>query len=777
MIIEKIASELQVQTSQIEAAVSLLDGGATVPFIARYRKEATNGLDDIQLRKLEQRLTYLRDMQDRRQVIIKSIQDQGKLSDGLKQQILATESKTELEDLYLPFKPKRRTKGQIAIEAGLTPLADRLFSQPELTPETEALAYVDSEKSVADTKAALDGAKYILMERFAEDASLLQKVRRHLKKQAHIKSVVVAGKEQEGSKYSDYFSHSELLNKIPSHRSLALFRGRNENILQVSLDADPEKYSGDRSSYCEQIIAEHQGIVFSNRPADDWLRSVVQWTWRVKISLHMESELFGATRELAEQDAIGVFAKNLNDLLMAAPAGAKTTMGLDPGLRTGVKVAIVDATGKVLATSTIFPHVPQKMWDKSLRTLVMLCKQHKVKLISIGNGTGSRETDKLAAELIKANPELGISKIVVSEAGASVYSASELASNELPDMDVSLRGAVSIARRLQDPLAELIKIEPKAIGVGQYQHDVSQSNLGKSLDTVIEDCVNAVGVDLNMASSALLSHVSGLNRTLANNIVYFRDKFGAFTNRKELLKVERLGPKAYEQAAGFLRIMNGQDPLDASAVHPETYSVVKAMVSSSATAVNDLIGNSELLKKLNPQDFVNDEFGLPTVSDIIQELDKPGRDPRPEFKTATFKEGVESLSDLKAGMILEGIVSNVANFGAFVDVGVHQDGLVHISAMTDKFISDPREVVKAGDIVKVKVMEIDVARKRVSFTMRLNDSPDKVKPTNKSQNPKRQQDNQRVDSNRAAVKKPQPKSANLAMGNAFADAFAKVKKD
>ena len=777
MIIEKIASELQVQTSQIQAAVSLLDGGATVPFIARYRKEATNGLDDIQLRKLEQRLTYLRDMQDRRLVIIKSIHDQGKLNEQLKGQILATESKTELEDLYLPFKPKRRTKGQVAIEAGLTPLADCLFSKPDLRPEAEALAFVNAGKGVADTKAALEGAKYILMERLAEDAALLQKVRRHLNKHAHIKSAVVPGKEQEGSKYSDYFSHSELLNKIPSHRSLALFRGRNENILQVSLDADPEKDSSDRSSYCEQIIAEHHGMVFSNRPADDWLRSVVQWTWRVKISLHMESELFGATRESAEQDAIKVFAKNLNDLLMAAPAGAKTTMGLDPGLRTGVKVAIVDATGKVLGTSTIFPHVPQKMWDKSLRTLAMLCKQHKVKLISIGNGTGSRETDKLAAELIKANPELALSKIVVSEAGASVYSASELASNELPDMDVSLRGAVSIARRLQDPLAELVKIEPKAIGVGQYQHDVSQSNLGKSLDTVIEDCVNAVGVDLNMASSALLSHVSGLNRTLANNIVYFRDKFGAFKNRKELLKVERLGPKAYEQAAGFLRIMNGQDPLDASAVHPETYSVVKAMVSSSATAVNDLIGNSELLKKLNPQNFVSEKFGLPTVSDIIQELDKPGRDPRPEFKTATFKDGVESLSDLKAGMILEGIVSNVANFGAFIDVGVHQDGLVHISAMTDKFIADPREVVKTGDIVKVKVMEVDVARKRVSFTMRLNDSPGSAKPTNKSQHPPRQQDSQRKESNRATGKKPQEKSANLTMGNAFADAFSKVKKD
>jgi uncharacterized protein len=777
MIIEKIASELQVKTSQIQAAVNLLDEGSTVPFIARYRKEATDGLDDIQLRKLEQRLSYLRDMMDRRKVILKSIDDQGKLTAELKKSILDTESKTELEDLYLPFKPKRRTKGQIAIEAGLEPLASKLFENQALDPAVEAESFVNSEKAITDTKAALDGAKYIMMERFAEDASLLQKIRKHLMKQAHIKSVVVAGKEKEGSKYSDYFSHSEVLSKIPSHRSLALFRGRNENLLQVSLDADPEKEEGDRSSYCEQIIAEHLGVSFTKQIGDAWLHSVIQWTWRVKILLHMENELFGATRESAEEDAIQVFAKNLNDLLMAAPAGPKTTMGLDPGLRTGVKVAIVDATGKVLGTSTIFPHAPQKMWDKSRRTLSLLCKQHKVQLISIGNGTGSRETDKLVAELIKAEPELNLSKIVVSEAGASVYSASELASNELPDMDVSIRGAVSIARRLQDPLAELVKIEPKAIGVGQYQHDVSQSNLGKSLDTVIEDCVNAVGVDLNMASSALLSHVSGLNRTLANNIVDFRDKNGAFKNRKELLKVERLGPKAYEQAAGFLRIMNGQDPLDASAVHPETYSVVQSIVSNTATAVNDLIGNSELLQKLNPQEFVNEKFGLPTVSDIISELDKPGRDPRPEFKTATFKEGVESLNDLKPGMILEGIVSNVANFGAFVDVGVHQDGLVHISAMTDKFISDPREVVKAGDIVKVKVMEVDAARKRVSFTMRLNDSPDKSRANDKSSHKRPQEQRSEQRNKQHAAKKPQAASANLAMGNAFADAFAKAKKN
>jgi uncharacterized protein len=591
-----------------------------------------------------------------------------------------------------------------------------------------------------------------------------------LQKNAHIRSQVVAGKEKEGAKYSDYFDHNEKISGVPSHRALAMFRGRNEGVLQVNLDADPEKESTDRSSYCEQIIAEHLQLTFSGRPADSWLLSVVQWTWRVKILLHMETELFGALRERAEEEAIQVFARNLNDLLMAAPAGAKVTMGLDPGLRTGVKVAIVDETGKVLTTNTIFPHAPQNLWDKSKRTLVNLCQQHKVQLVSIGNGTGSRETDKLVAEIIKEHPQLGIRKIMVSEAGASVYSASELASNELPDMDVSLRGAVSIARRLQDPLAELVKIEPKAIGVGQYQHDVSQSHLGKSLERVIEDCVNAVGVDVNTASPALLSHVSGLNRTLAHNIVAHRDQNGAFAQRDELLKVERLGPKAYEQAAGFLRIVNGTNPLDASAVHPEAYPVVNAIVNTSACAVNDLIGNTELLKKLDPQNYTDEHFGLPTVTDILKELEKPGRDPRPEFKTAAFKEGVESLSDLKPGMILEGVVSNVANFGAFVDVGVHQDGLVHISAMTNKFISDPREVVKAGDIVKVKVLEVDVARKRVSFTMKLDDTPapQNHRPANKGRSER--------PPSKGPARSAKPAPANGAMGNAFADAFAKAKQ-
>ena len=772
MIIEKIAAELKVQSKQVKSAVELLDGGATVPFIARYRKEATDGLDDIQLRALEQRLGYLREMEDRTAVILKSIDEQGKLTPELATKIKQAENKTELEDLYLPFKPKRRTKGQIAIEAGLAPLADALFNDPQQDPDAYAVAFVNIEKGVADAKAALDGAKYILMERFAEDASLLLKIRRYLQKQAHIRSKVVAGKETEGAKYADYFEHNEKISSVPSHRALAMFRGRNEGVLQVNLDADPEREDSDRGSYCEHIIADHLALNFSGRPADNWLAGVVQWTWRIKILLHMETELFGALRDKAEEDAIQVFARNLNDLLMAAPAGAKNTMGLDPGLRTGVKVAIVDTTGKVLTTNTIFPHAPQNQWDKSLRTLGHLCAQHKVQLVSIGNGTGSRETDKLVADLIKAQPELGLRKIVVSEAGASVYSASELASNELPDMDVSLRGAVSIARRLQDPLAELVKIEPKAIGVGQYQHDVSQSNLGKSLDTVIEDCVNAVGVDVNTASPALLSHVSGLNRTLAHNIVAYRDQHGAFTSRADLLNVERLGPKAYEQAAGFLRIVNGRNPLDASAVHPETYPLVNAIVQSNACAVNDIIGNTELLRKLDPTAYISDEFGLPTVTDIIKELEKPGRDPRPEFKTATFKEGVEKISDLKPGMILEGVVSNVANFGAFVDVGVHQDGLVHISAMTNKFISDPREIVKAGDIVKVKVMEVDPQRKRISFTMKLDETPTPpAKTDNKSQHTKAPRA-ERTNKPRGNLNQ----TGNAAMGNAFADAFANAKK-
>jgi len=776
MIIEKIAKELAVNTAQVNAAVTLLDEGATVPFIARYRKEVTQGLDDTQLRNLEQRLNYLRELEDRRNVILKSIDEQGKLSDALKASIQDADNKTSLEDLYLPFKPRRRTKGQIALEAGLEPLANCLFENPDCDVDNEANKFIDAEKGVADAKAALEGARFILMERFAEDAALLAKIRHYLVENAHVKSKVAPGKEKEAQKYKDYFEHSERYKNVPSHRALAMFRGRNEGMLHIQLDADPQQEDG-APSHCEHIIASHYNISHKNRAADDFLAQVVQWTWKIKIGLHMETELFSALRERAEEEAIEVFAKNLNDLLMAAPAGAKTTMGLDPGLRTGVKVAVVDKTGKVVATNTIFPHVPQNQWDKSMRTLTTLCKQYKVDLISIGNGTGSRETDKLVAEMLKNNSDLNAQKIMVSEAGASVYSASELASKELPDLDVSIRGAVSIARRLQDPLAELVKIEPKAIGVGQYQHDVSQSQLGKSLDRVIEDCVNAVGVDLNTASPALLSYVSGLNKTLAHNIVKRRDKDGAFTDRKALLSVERLGPKAFEQSAGFLRIVNGSNPLDASAVHPEAYPVVDRIIDTTAVAVNDIIGNTELLKSLNPNDFTNDAFGLPTVKDILKELDKPGRDPRPEFKTASFKEGVETINDLKPGMILEGVVSNVANFGAFVDVGVHQDGLVHISALTNKFISDPREVVKAGDIVKVKVLDVDVARKRISFTMRLEDTPDKAnsshqgaKPTKAGKATNKSKHNPRNSGQR------QDKPQNSLMGNAFADAFAKAKE-
>ncbi|UAA38890.1 RNA-binding transcriptional accessory protein [Paraneptunicella aestuarii] len=782
IVVNQIAKELGVQTIQVEAAINLLDEGATVPFIARYRKEATRGLDDGQLRTLETRLSYLRELLERKATVLKSIQDQDKLTPELQAKIEKVDNKTELEEIYLPYRPKRRTKGEIAKEAGLEPLALSLWQNPELDPEKEAEQFINADKGIADVKAALDGAKYILMEKFAEDAELLQKVRTYLQKTAHIKSTVVAGKEQEGAKYKDYFDHSELLNNAPSHRALAMFRGRNEGVLQVNLDADPAREESDRSSYCESIIAEHVGLGLNQiegTAGQKWLHSVVQWTWKIKILMYMETELFNQLRERADTEAIKVFADNLKDLLMAAPAGAKCTMGLDPGLRTGVKVAIVDATGKLLATSTIFPHAPQNQWDKSIRTLAALCKQHKVELISIGNGTGSRETDKLVAELIKANPDIKVNKIVVSEAGASVYSASELAASEFPDLDVSLRGAVSIARRLQDPLAELVKIEPKAIGVGQYQHDVSQSQLSKSLDAVVEDCVNGVGVDLNMASPALLSHVSGLNKTLAQNIVNYRDEHGAFKNRRQLLEVARLGNKAFEQAAGFLRINadQGDNPLDSSAVHPETYPLVKKMLAKLELDVKALIGNESAIKKLDPQEFVDDQFGLPTVKDILSELLKPGRDPRPEFKTARFQEGVEEIKDLKPGMVLEGVVSNVANFGAFVDVGVHQDGLVHISSMTDKFISDPREIVKAGDIVKVKVMEVDVARKRISFTMRLDEEPGKANPKAQARNNK--------DSNKAehkgqqkpqGSKRPQTAQANQAMGNAFAEAFAKLKK-
>lgn len=770
-----LAKELNASTQQVTAATQLLDEGATVPFIARYRKEATGGLDDTQLRLLEQRLTYLRELAERREFIVKTITDQGKLTAQLQAELNNATSKTELEDLYLPFKPKRRTKGQIAIEAGLEELADSLLSNADQDPEQLAQTYLNPEQQITDSKSALDGAKFILMERFAQDAKLLARLRSHIKANGQLQSAVIDGQQQAGEKYRDYFAHNETLTKVPSHRALAMLRARNEGVLTLSINPNPQ--DDDPSAQCVHLIAQHFALPISGKLASDWLLQVAKWTWKVKLNSHLENEFLAELRERAETAAIDVFAKNLSDLLMAAPAGAKVTLGLDPGLRTGCKLAIVDHTGKLLTTQTIFPHAPQNHWDKSLRTLEQLCRQYKVQLIAIGNGTASRESDKLVGELIKAQPELGLNKIMVSEAGASVYSASEIAANEFPDLDVSLRGAVSIARRLQDPLAELVKIEPKSIGVGQYQHDVSQSQLGQTLGAVVEDCVNAVGVDVNMASAPLLSRVSGLNKTLAQNIVAYRDENGVFANRNELKKVARLGAKAFEQSAGFLRIVGGDDPLDSSAVHPEAYPVVKQICQQTTQPISDIIGNSSVLKQLNAHDFTSDKFGLPTVTDIISELDKPGRDPRPEFKTAQFKAGVESISDLKQGMILEGVVSNVANFGAFVDVGVHQDGLVHISAITNKFISDPREVVKAGDIVKVKVLEVDVARKRISFTMRLDDelpsqgaSHDK-KRVEKSAKPHGHGKN----TAKKTAKKPH-NTGNAAMGNAFADAFAKLKK-
>ena len=771
----RLATELNAQEQQVIAATKLLDEGSTVPFIARYRKEVTGGLDDTQLRLLEQRLSYLRELEERRAFILSTIKAQDKLTTSLAADINNADSKTELEDLYLPYKAKRRTKGQIAIEAGLEPLANALFNDASLDPEQQAAGYLNAEAGFADEKAVLDGAKFILMERFAEDAKLLAKFRSHISQHGQIEASLIKGQEQAGAKYRDYFEHQEALKKVPSHRALAMLRARNEGILQLTII--PEPSSENPAHMCAVMIADHYRLDINNQVASPWLLTVVQWAWKIKLGLHLENEFLAAMREKAETGAIDVFAKNLKDLLMAAPAGPRITLGLDPGLRTGCKIAVVDSTGKLLATQTIFPHAPQNHWDKSVRTLEQLCRQHKVELIAIGNGTASRESDKLVAELIKANSELKLNKIMVSEAGASVYSASEFAANEFPDLDVSLRGAVSIARRLQDPLAELVKVEPKSIGVGQYQHDVSQSQLGQTLTSVVEDCVNSVGVDLNMASVPLLARVSGLNKTLAQNIVNYRDANGSFTKRSELKKVERLGPKAFEQAAGFLKISNGSDPLDKSSVHPEAYPIVKRICEQNSLDVNNLIGNSELLNKLVANDYIDDKFGLPTVTDIISELDKPGRDPRPDFKTAEFKAGVEKISDLKPGMILEGVVSNVANFGAFVDVGVHQDGLVHISAITNKFISDPREVVKAGDIVKVKVVEVDAARKRISFTMRLDDDIDTSnKPApSVSQKP---QANNRNNAQQPRAAKPTRDTGNAMMGNAFADAFAnaKVKK-
>ncbi|WP_406732397.1 Tex family protein [Vibrio scophthalmi] len=768
-----IAQELNVRPEQVTAAVNLIDDGNTVPFIARYRKEVTGGLDDTQLRNLDSRLSYLRELDDRRQTILKSIQDQGKLTAALEQEIQQADSKTRLEDLYLPYKPKRRTKGQIAIEAGLEPLADALWNHPQTEPESEAAKYVSADKGIADNKAALDGARAIIMERIAEDANLLEKVRSYLTRHAELASRVVTGQEQAGEKFKDYFAHNEALSKVPSHRALAMLRGRNEGFLTLAMNADPAQEEGVRQSYCETLIADHYGISLSQAPADAWRKQVISWAWRIKVSMHMETELMGALKERSEIEAIEVFATNLKDLLMAAPAGPRATLGLDPGLRTGSKIAVVDATGKVLTTETIYPHPPQKQYDQAMAVVDKLVRKFNVDLIAIGNGTASRETDSFVGDLI-ARGNLKVQKIMVSEAGASVYSASELAAKEFPNMDVSLRGAVSIARRLQDPLAELVKIDPKSIGVGQYQHDVSQSMLAKRLDAVVEDCVNAVGVDVNTASAALLTRVAGLSTTMAQNIVDYRDENGRFEARTTLKKVARLGPKAFEQCAGFLRIMDGKNPLDASSVHPEAYPVVKAIAEKNSKAVKSLIGDTEFLRGLHAVDYTNDSFGLPTVTDIIKELDKPGRDPRPEFKTATFAEGVEKVSDLEVGMVLEGVVSNVANFGAFVDIGVHQDGLVHISALTDRYVADPREVVKAGDIVKVKVMEVDVQRKRIALSMRLNDEPGQDNRTQRSSEPRNNQNQARPQAGQQ--RRREEPAGNNAMGGAFAAAFAKAKR-
>ena len=789
-IISRIASELAVQETQVAAAVALLDEGATVPFIARYRKERTGGLDDTQLRHLELRLGSLRELEKRRETVLGSIKEQGKLTPDLEQQVLAAQTRTELEDLYLPYKPKRRTKAQIAREAGIQPLAEALLANPELNPEQVAQAYLNPVMEFADSKAVLDGARQILMEQFAENAELSGRLREYLWEHAVLTATVVDGKRAEGQKYTDYFAYSEPVNKIPSHRALALFRGRNEGILDLTLDVPVLESS---THPCELQIAQAFNIRDQGRAADQWLLDTVRWTWKVKLHSRLTTDLNARQREQSEEEAIRVFATNLKDLLLAAPAGARPTMGLDPGLRTGVKVAVVDETGKLVDYATIYPHVPKKQWEQSISILADLCAKHKVELISIGNGTASRETDQLAADLIKRYPELNLSKIVVSEAGASVYSASEVAAKEFPLLDVSLRGAVSIARRLQDPLAELVKIDPKSIGVGQYQHDVNQPELARMLDTVVEDCVNAVGVDVNMASAPLLARVSGLNQGIAENIVQFRNDNGAFTNRNQLKKISRFGAKTFEQAAGFLRIRDGEQPLDASAVHPETYTLVEQIAAVNRQSLKDMVGNTELVRQLKPSDYVTEQFGLPTIQDILHELEKPGRDPRPEFVTATFRDGVTEIADLQAGMILEGVVSNVAAFGAFVDIGVHQDGLVHISQLTDKFIKDPREVVKTGDVVKVRVEDVDIIRKRISLTMRLEPPAPKPEREKQTINPAEKSRHQRQE--RSVQDRTEPKAAghsraerkdkkvgreqsaaNSAMGDALAAAFAKLKK-
>ncbi|MCQ9375967.1 RNA-binding transcriptional accessory protein [Methyloversatilis sp. XJ19-13] len=768
---QRLAAELGARPQQVNAAVALLDEGASVPFISRYRKEVTGGLDDTQLRLLEERLSYMRELEERRAAVIASIDEQGKLTPALRGDVENADTKQRLEDLYLPYKQKRRTKAQIAREAGIEPLADALLADPALMPEAEAMAYLNVEAGFADTKAVLDGARQILMERFAESAELVGALRAHVAEHGIVVATVADGKDSdaEAAKFRDYFAYREKLADIPSHRALALFRGRNEDVLRVKLALDTDPEDGTRSAEpnpCERRVMVHAGIRDNGRAADRWLVETARWTWSVKLSVHVELDLMNALRSRAELEAIRVFAKNLKDLLLAAPAGPRVTMGLDPGIRTGVKVAVVDATGKLVDTATIYPHEPRRDWDGSLHVLSGLAAKHGVQLIAIGNGTASRETDKLAADLMKLKPELAMTKIVVSEAGASVYSASELAAKEFPGLDVSLRGAVSIARRLQDPLAELVKIDPKAIGVGQYQHDVSQTRLARSLDAVVEDCVNAVGVDVNTASVPLLARISGLNATLAQNIVAHRDANGAFPSRKALLSVPRLGDKTFEQCAGFLRIMNGDNPLDASAVHPEAYPVVERILADVKKKARELIGDAATVKALSAQKYADERFGLPTVQDILRELEKPGRDPRPEFRAATFRDGIEQLKDLEPGMLLEGVVTNVTNFGAFVDIGVHQDGLVHVSAIANRYVKDPAEVVKAGDIVKVKVVEVDLARKRIALTMRLGDEVAR-KPAAKDTRPTTRQG----DARRSERGQDAP-SAN----NALAAAFAKATK-
>ncbi|HEY8585195.1 MAG TPA: Tex family protein [Rhodanobacter sp.] len=770
---QRLAQDIAAKTEQVHAAVELLDGGATVPFIARYRKEVTGGLDDTQLRLLEERLRYLRELEERRATILASVEEQGKLSDALKADLLAADTKSRLEDLYLPFKPKRRTKAQIAREAGLEPLALGLREDPTLTPESFAESFVDAGKGVADVRAALDGARAILMESIAEDAQLVGELRDWLWSQGQIRAKVVEGKQQAGAKFRDYFDHVEPIAKIPSHRLLALMRARNEGVIELELAPAADSEQGHAEG--EGRVAARAGILDRGRAADAWLRETVRLTWRVKLHLHLTLDLFGRVREGAEDEAIRVFGDNLKDLMLAAPAGAKTVMGLDPGIRTGCKVAVVDGTGKLLGTDTIYPLEPRRQWKESLAALARLCKQHQVDLIAIGNGTGSRETDKLAGELIKALGDSKLSKIVVSEAGASVYSASEAAAKEFPELDVTLRGAVSIARRLQDPLAELVKIEPKAIGVGQYQHDVNQIKLARALDARVEDCVNAVGVDVNTASAALLSRVAGLSPSVAENVVKHRDANGPFPNRKALLKVPRLGDKAFEQCAGFLRVPDGDNPLDASAVHPEAYPVVERIIAQCGREVRNIIGDTSFLRGLKAEQFTDDRFGVPTVRDILKELEKPGRDPRPEFVAPSFAEGVEDVKDLKPGMILEGRVTNVAAFGAFVDIGVHQDGLVHVSALSYSFVKDPRDAVKAGDIVKVKVMEIDLPRQRIGLSMRLDDEPGQARgrpaPGGNEPAPRRRGD-QRPGRVGSSLPKPAPAPAN----SAFADALARARK-